>query len=50
MKFLKRLAKVVKILVGAYRAGHEAGLWTEGPTLPGTSKPSGTETKLLDKR
>jgi len=30
LKLLPKIVQVVKILARAYKAGHEAGLWTEG--------------------
>jgi len=30
LRLLPKIVQVVRILVGAYKGGHEAGLWTEG--------------------
>ena len=38
LKFLPKIIQVAKILWGAYKAGHEAGLWTEGRGLDSATK------------
>lgn len=48
LKFLPKIVKAIKILVGAYRAGEEAGVWTEKPGYIGESRDFDRPATLTD--